>query len=121
LHTGRVAIVILFRTVVRLIEQYKSRAWPVANGKVVKVWPPKFSQYPKVEIAYTYAVEGKLYTGMHTTGFWLHRSARQYSDQFMSLPTLFVRYRPGEPKASVVRLDDQLSPGSAARSFFENG
>jgi len=98
-------VVFLFRSIVRLIKEHRSNAWAVAEGRVVKAYAPGSSQYPTVEVAYTYTVEGKLYTGLSTRAFWLVSSAEEYARQFEPGNRLVVRYKPGDPMASVVPLN----------------
>lgn len=99
-------VVYLFRTVVRLIKEHRSSAWPVTEGRVLKTYPPGPGFYPEAEVAYTYTVEGKLYTGMHTRAFWFRSSAKDYADEFDPPRSLVVRYR--QPVTSVVRYRDQF-------------
>ena len=100
------AIVFLFRAGVQLIKARRSNAWPVAKGRVAKVYPPELWPCPKVEIVYTYTVGDRLYTGMCIRAFCLMSSAQDYANQFMPTRSVLVRYRLGEPTASVARLDD---------------
>jgi hypothetical protein len=99
-------VVFLFRTAVRLINEHRSNAWPAAEGRVAKAYPPGASIYPAAEVAYKYTVEGKTYTGMHTMAFWSSSSANEYAGRFEVGASLFVRYKPGEPTVSVVRQYD---------------
>ena len=107
-------IVFIFRTVVQLIKEHRSSDWPVVQGSMVKAYPPGSSIYPEAEIAYTYRVEGKLYTGMHSRGFFLKLSAEDFANQFHAPRNIVVRYRPGEPTASVLRQADQVGQATAA-------
>jgi len=106
--------VVVVHIVVRLIKEHRSGDWPVVQGSVVKVYPPRPLIFPQVEVAYTYRVDGKLYTGMHSRGFFLKLSAEDYANQFHLPRSVVVRYRLGEPTASVVRQSDQVNQGARA-------
>lgn len=96
-------VVFLFRTVVRLINELRSNAWPAAEGTVVRAYPPGVSIYPAAEVAYKYSVEGKTYWGMHTMAFWSNSSAKECAGRSEPGTGLVVRYKPGEPTTSVIR------------------
>jgi len=66
------------------------------------------ASYPLAEVTYTFRVEGKLYTGMHTMAFLFSRDAAEdYVASFVQGQDLLVRYRSDQPAESVVRDDDQ--------------
>jgi hypothetical protein len=102
-------VVYLFRTVVRRIKEHRSAGWPTTEGRLEKVYPPGPSWYPKTEVVYTYTVQGKRFTGVHTKAFWLESSAKDYAAKFETTRSLVVRYRLGEPTASLVRDPDQMN------------
>jgi len=83
-------IVYLFRTMVRLISEWRSETWPVAEGKLEKSSCPE-SFYPIAEAIYTYMAEGKCHSGTAERAFWLRSSAKHYADRFMSTSRLAVR------------------------------
>ncbi|HKW98359.1 MAG TPA: DUF3592 domain-containing protein [Bryobacteraceae bacterium] len=99
-------IVYLFRTITRLIAEYKSRTWPVAEAKVKQAASAP-SIYPIAKVFYGYAVDGQAYSGTAKRGFWLNNSARRYIDRFTPARRLAVRYNPKQPSASVLRASDQ--------------
>jgi hypothetical protein len=104
-------IVYLFRTLLRLIKENRSNAWPVVNGSVESSSCPGLGHYPSAEVVYTYTTEGKSYWGVHKRAFfWSKSSAKDYADRFTPASYLVVRYKPGEPMKSVVRYWDQFSP-----------
>jgi len=47
-------VVFLFGTAVRFINEHRSNAWPAAEGKVVKAYPPAVSIYPAAGVAHKY-------------------------------------------------------------------
>ena len=99
-------IVYLFRTIARLIAEYKSRTWPVAEAKVEhSAWSP--SIYPIAKVFYIYTADGTSYSGAAKRAFWLNSSARRYADRFTPSLSLAVRYNPKQPSASVLRASDQ--------------
>jgi Protein of unknown function (DUF3592) len=104
-------IVYLFRTVLRLMSENRSRTWPVVNGKVESSSCPGLFLCPSAAVVYTYTVEGKSYSGVHKRAFfWSKESAEDYADRCTPTSYLVVRYNPGEPMKSVVRYWDQFSP-----------
>jgi hypothetical protein len=103
--------VYLFRTVLRLIKENRSKTWPVVNGKVESSSCPDLGLYSVAEVVYTYTAEDKGYSGVHKRAFfWSKESAEDYADRFTPTSYLVVRYKPGEPVKSVVRYWDQFSP-----------
>ena len=95
-------IVYLFRTVVRLTRERRSRKWPVTNGGVLEASLADLGGCPRAEVIYMYRVEGKPYTGLHKRGFWYRSSAEEYARHFPPKSDLVVRYNPRKPMASVV-------------------
>ena len=100
-------LVFLFRTIVRLISEHRAERWPATRASVVQSNSPKINLYPSAEVVYTYFVQGKRYSGVHSRAFYLHDSARDYAAEFVPVKSLVVRYRPELPQESVLRFGDR--------------
>jgi hypothetical protein len=99
-------VVYLFRTLLRFAKEYRSRAWPTAAGAVVQS-SSTGSFYPRVELLYSFTVEGESYVGTCNRGFFLRSSANDYSHRFAKGTGLVIRYKPGAPLDSFVCAADQ--------------
>jgi hypothetical protein len=99
-------VVYLFRTIGRLIAEYDSKTWIVAEGKVEQSAASE-SIYPLAKVCYVYTADGKSYSGTAKRAFWLSSSASRYADRFTPTTTVSVRYNPNHPAESVLRKSDQ--------------
>ena len=95
-------LVYLFRTIVRLVVEFRSRAWPLAEGKVEES-RCEFSLYPTSEVTYVYGVERNSYKGTAKRAFFWNSSAKQYTSRFTPERLVTVRYNANEPAKSVLR------------------
>ena len=101
-------IIYVFKAIVHWLRVRGSEKWPFADATVTA--PPTSSHgygCPKVEIVYSYRVEGELYTGIHEEPFLLTDSLTDYVARFGVGSSLVVSVKPGEPDVSIVREDDQ--------------
>jgi hypothetical protein len=101
-------LVYLFRTVVRLILEYRSERWPITTATLEES-ACSDSFYPEAELGYTYVAESSEYWGTSKRAFWWKSSAKRYADQFTPKCNLVVRYNPLRPAKTVMRERDQQS------------
>ena len=76
-------VVFWFRTMLRLINERRSRTWPNTQGKVSSD-TQVLGFYPWAEIVYGYTVERESYTGVHKRAFFFKSSAKDYAGQFVA-------------------------------------
>jgi Protein of unknown function (DUF3592) len=103
-----VLIAYLVKSALRLFYLKGSEQWPVVKATVtVSSCPPKVLGCFTAEIAYTYVLNGHIYTGMHERPFISRDSAQEYVRRFPSGTSLIARIKPEMPEKSVVRDEDQ--------------
>lgn len=87
---------------------YGTDRWPSANATVTA--PPRSFEgigCPRVEIVYSFRVNGELYTGFHEEPFLSTNSLAEYVERFGEGRNLIVRVKPDNPEVSVMRERDQ--------------
>ena len=100
-------VAFVFRSAWTWLSTSGSSDWPLAEA-VITDEPVLVDGLggSKVEIVYSYRVDGELYTGLHEEpGF--AGSASEYMERLTKGRGFIVRVKPGEPEISVVRDDDQ--------------
>jgi hypothetical protein len=105
----------LVRLVTRLFKGRGSEQWPRESATV---WSSKTSDlFPGglAEIIYSYSHQGEYFSGTHEKQFLSYFEATQYIAGFPKGTEIVVRIKPGYPKMSVVRDDDQTEPKSKSR------
>ncbi len=90
------------------IRSIRSAGWPTAVGTVESVSVSTFSEQSLAELAYSYIVEGERYAGHFSRQFADQQDAFDYV-QPLKGRSIFVRYKPGDPSVSAVRLTEQDS------------
>ena len=102
-------IIGLFKT--NLVRNLHSRSWPIANGAVTstnvrrkhgKLYEPNVIS----EIAYSYQLNEKYYSGYFHRRFYRERAAWDFVDRTKNQP-VFVSYKASQPEVSVLRLADR--------------
>jgi hypothetical protein len=71
-------------------------------------------------LAYSYTVEGERYPGHFSRQFADQQDAFDYVQPLKGRP-IFVRYKPGHPNVSAVRLAEQDSLFTAKHGSFSGG
>jgi hypothetical protein len=112
------ATVLLFlRRLPALIRSIRGAGWPTAHGRVESVKVQTLAEQSLAEVAYSYLVEGERYAGYYSRQFADEQDAwdflRPLQGQF-----IFVRYKPGCPEVSAVRVVDQGPMFAATQSNF---
>lgn len=93
----------LIRTLMKFVRMRRSSDWPVEKGTVSSVTCPAASSGgPVAEIGYTYTHKGEYYSGVHTEGFLLSDSAKQYAEQFILGAQVPLRVDPARPETSIL-------------------
>lgn len=100
-------VVYIFRAAWNWLSASGSGEWPLAQATVTDN-PVRVNGFGgnKVEIVYSYRVEGELYTGLHEEPGFMG-SDTEYMERFAKGRTFVVRVKPGKPEVSMVRDDDQ--------------
>ncbi len=109
-------IVFLYRLIVPLIKEYRSRAWPQTKGILTEAHAHPSYAYPLAEVTYSYTVGASSYSGLYKRGFWSRDSAVRFVERLAPQTDLTVRYRPDAPQQSFLSRKDQtaaqrLDPG----------
>jgi hypothetical protein len=102
------AVPYAFSAIVHWLKMSGSGQWPPATGTVTA--PPTTSSglgCPRVEIVYSYRVQGELYTGIHEEHFLATDSLTDYVERFGEGRGIVVRVKPDEPEVSLVCEDDR--------------
>jgi hypothetical protein len=99
--------VFVFRTLLILIREYRSRTWPVTRAELLHSHNDESSLYPNVHFVYSYKIAGEPFTGTYTRGFWFSASAKEFHYRFLLAGYLLIRYRPNAPQESYIHRGDQ--------------
>jgi hypothetical protein len=111
------ALVYSLRVVIQWPRVVGSRRWVLASATVTA--PPRSSEglgCSTVEIAYSFRIEGELYTGLHEEPFLSTDSLTDYVERFAEGRPIVVRAKPSNFEVSVVREVDQ---GAFSRSQLQ--
>jgi hypothetical protein len=81
-------------------------SWPTAEGTVETVGVNAFAQQAIAEVGYSYSVEGKRYSGYFSRQFAQEQDGWNYVCPLKG-ERVVVRYKPGTPTVSAVRLGEQ--------------
>jgi hypothetical protein len=102
------ALVYALRVIIRWPRVAGSGKWLLADATVTAP-PTSLSGIgcPRVEIAYSYRVNGELYTGFHEEPFLTTESMTEYVERFAEGRSIIVRVKPGNPEVSIVCEEDQ--------------
>ena len=101
------AILYLFRTAILSVKALGIHDWVCVEATVTDQ-PTRTSWLcPGVEFAYSYRVEGELYTGVHKQPFFSDESSAEFAERFSGGRKLLVRVNPKSPEASMMRNKDQ--------------
>lgn len=89
-----------------LLSSVRAAGWLPAEGKVETVMVSTFSEQSLAEVAYSYVAEGERYAGYFARQFVDEQDAWDYIRPLKG-QSLLVRYKPGSPSASAVRITEQ--------------
>jgi len=120
LFLSLVAAWFLMKRLPALIRSTRGANWPIANGKVETVRVKTFAEQSLAEIGYSYLVEGERYAGYFARQFAEGQDAWSYATPLKG-QSVTVRYKPGAPAISALRLDDQSSIFHSSRRSFTGG
>ena len=111
------ALVYALRVVIHWPRVVGSGRWLLANATVTAP-PTSFSGIGcvRVEIVYSYRVNGELYTGLHEELFLSTGLLADYVERFGEGRRIVVRVKPGNAGVSVVCVEDQ---GALSQSQLE--
>lgn len=90
------------------IRSIRSASWPSAAGEVETVAVKAFASQSLGEVAYSYSVEGVRYSGRFSRQFADEQDAWSYVTPLKGQP-IVVRYKPGNPDTSALRLVEQTA------------
>jgi hypothetical protein len=104
------------------IRSIRGVSWPVAEGKVETVGVNAFAGQSLGEIGYSYSVEGVRHSGYFARQFADEQDAWSYAAPLKD-QAVVVRYKPGKPGTSTLRLHEQSNlfrarAGNFPRRFF---
>lgn len=88
------------------LRSVRGAGWPQAEGRVETVNVRTFSEQSLAEAAYWYLVEGERYAGYFSRQFADEQDAWDFLRPLQG-QSIFVRYKPGRPGISAVRMSDQ--------------
>jgi len=109
----------LVRMTIGLVKGRGSDQWPRENATV---WSSNTSNLyggGVAEIIYSYSHNGRYFSGTHEKQFLSYDSANWYVAGFPKGAQLVVRVKPGRPKTSILRDDDQDQVALKLRTRFE--
>lgn len=103
----------------RLFKGGGSDKWATENATV---WSSKAADlFPGglAEIVYSYSHNGQYFSGTHEKQFLSYFEANRYATGFAKGTVIVVRVKPGHPKTSIVRDDDQDQTAMKLRARFD--
>ena len=100
-----------------ILAAVRAAGWPVAQGRVETVAVKTLSGQALGELAYSYLAEGERYSGYLTRPFADEQDAWEFVDQLKG-QSLLVRYKPGAPSISAIRIVEQNPQVSAPSRNF---
>lgn len=103
-----VAIWTFVKRIPASIRSLRASSWPIVQGNIESATVSSFAEQSLAQLAYSYRVEGELYSGYFTRQFADEQDAWDYVRPLKE-QTIFVRYRPANPGISAVRTSDQNS------------
>lgn len=101
-----VTVLLFLKRLPGWLRSIRGASWPMAQGRVETVNVRTLAEQSLGEAAYSYLVDGERYAGYFSRQFADEQDAwdflRPLQDQ-----SIFVRYKPGRPHVSAVRMADQ--------------
>jgi Protein of unknown function (DUF3592) len=116
---AHVVVGYLVRIATRLIKGRGSDQWPRENATV---WSSNTSNLyggGVAEIIYSYSHNGHYFSGTHEKQFISYDSANRYVAGFPKGTQIVARVKPGHPKTSILRDDDQDQVALKLKTRFE--
>jgi hypothetical protein len=101
-----VAASLFLRRLPAWLRSIRGAGWPQAEGRVETLDVRTFSEQSLGEVAYSYLVEGERYAGYFSRQFADEQDAWDFLRPLQG-QSIFVRYKPGRPDISAVRVADQ--------------
>lgn len=93
-------VVYLFRIIVRAVNLFRSRSWPLTTATVLSAECPSFSPYVVAAVTYEYVMDGERYGAMYEKSFLESDSAVEYARKFAKGEEFKVRVNPRDPSLS---------------------
>jgi len=101
-----VAVYFFFKRFPGWLRSFVSADWPTAEGKVENVTVSTFSDQSLGEVAYSYVAEGERFSGYFSQQFADEQDAWDCLGPLKG-QSIFLRYKPSNPKVSAVRITEQ--------------
>jgi hypothetical protein len=101
-------VLYLIKLVIWALRMRGSGKWPITTALVS--FTDEYaagSIYPTGTLVYSYDVDGETFDGENSKPFLWSTSAQQYIARFPEKSRITIRLKPGDPKTSVFRDDDQ--------------
>lgn len=95
----------------------RGRSWPMVQGTIESTSVTAFAEQSLAQLAYSYHVEGELYSGYFTQQFADEQEAWDYVRPLKG-QSIFVRYQPVNHEVSAFRVTDQNPLLFAKRASF---
>jgi hypothetical protein len=93
------------------VRALRSTSWPIAQGHIETVGVNTINtqkQIATANLGYSYYAEGELYSGYYSRQFHDEQAAWDYASGLKD-KTVVVRYKPGHPEVSALRINDQTA------------
>jgi hypothetical protein len=104
----------LFRKMLRSFRESQAEGWQVTSAQVtsgdVTVIHGRFLDYAIANVGYAYSICDAYYSGYLTRQFWDEQRAWTFADEYNNRQVM-IKYNPGKPQKSVLRLGDQWHSG----------
>lgn len=104
----------LFRKTLRFFRERHAEGWQVTSAQVtsgdVTVIHGRFLDYAIANIGYAYLISDAYYSGYLTRQFWDEQRAWTFADKYNNRQVM-IKYNPGKPQKSILRLGDQWHGG----------
>ena len=109
----------IVRVATRLIKGGGSDQWPRENATVWSSTTSDLFPGGLAEIIYSYSHNGQYFSGIHEKQFLSYLEANRYAAGFPKGSQIVVRVKPGHPKTSILRDDDQDPIALKLRTRFD--
>jgi hypothetical protein len=108
-------LVFLFRAIVLIYLDIRSRDWPVIEGVITRTDADIHTMYPLTRIFYSYTLEGIEYFGTYKHGFWFSYSAQRFASFYPLSKMVRVRYNPAQHHISFLEDNQQYDEEPKSR------
>ena len=111
-----VAVWFSIRRIPGWLRAFRSASWPITEGRIEDGKVTAFAEQSLGELSYWYSVEGERYSGYFHQQFADEQEAWEYIHPLKG-QVVFVRYEPGAPEISAIRIADQNPLFTARKSL----